>query len=249
LYLKDAFGKIGSLLGTRLGHYLDERAYGRCQGLCAPSDSAAEAARSFFNGEVEVIPNPIDIDRFKPAQNREGAFRAKYCPDGKVLAVIVGRLAREKNLDLICEHLGNDDRINTVFVGDGPYGEHLKRRWNATSTGFLRGDKLMAAYQQADVFVQLSKVETFGLTLLEAMASGLPAVVLRSRGFAGMIPPGNGVEVLEKEELSTLADRCVAVVADPERHRQSSRLAREYVHHLSADNVLPKFVEFHRCFV
>jgi glycosyltransferase involved in cell wall biosynthesis len=248
LYLKNAFGRLGNLLGVRLGRFLDKRAYGGCLGLCAPSDSAARAARAFFGGEITVIPNAIEVGHFRPAKTREGAFRAKYCPEGEVLAVVVGRVAREKNLDLVCEHLGQNERIKTVFVGDGPYGEHLRRRWNATVTGFLRGQELLAAFQQADVFVQLSVAETFGVSLLEAMASGLPAVILRSPGLAEMIPPDNGVEVIEQEQLPSLADRCVALVEDRERYERFSLRAREFVRQLSAEHVFPQFVEFHRKF-
>ena len=78
------------------------------------------------------------------------------------------------------------------------------------------------------------------------MASGLPAVVLRSQGFAGRIPPGNGVDVIDEQELPDLADRCVALVRDKQRHDMFSKSARTFVEQLSTDHVLPRFMDFHR---
>ncbi len=248
LYGASAFGRPGDWLGAKVGRYFDRHAYEHCRAICVPTESAAETPKTYFRGEIAVIPNPIDVGCFTPGPTREGAFRDKYNHDGKVLVVVVGRVAREKNLDLVCAHLGTDERVNTVFVGDGPYARHLRRKWDATVTGFLAGDNLLAAYRQADVFVQLSVAETFGLTLVEAMSSGLPAVVLRSRGFAGHIPPGNGVDVIEHQELPRLGDRCVALVSDRQRHQDFSERARAFVQRLNADTVLPEFMEFHRAF-
>lgn len=233
-------------LADATARFIDTRAYGGCHALCAPSASAAEAAKSFYKGEVTVIPNPIDVGHFRPAAERRGAFRERYGSGGKVLAVVVGRVSREKNVDLVCRHLLHDDRISTVFVGDGPYSDSLRRRWNAAVTGFLHGEELLAAYQQADVFVQLSVLETFGLTLAEAMASGLPAIVLRAGGVVRELSADNGVEVIEEDELPQLADRCVALVADQDRHQERSHAARAFAEQLAPDNVLPKFLELHK---
>jgi len=239
----------GRLAGS-VARFLDKRAYGDCKAMCAPSVTAAKAAnRSFFEGEVAVIPNAIDVDRFQPKQDRQGAFRDKYCANGQVLAVVIGRVAREKNVDLVCEHLVHDKRISTVFVGDGPCSEELKRKWGAQVTGFLHGDELIAAYQQADVFVQLSVLETFGLTLAEAMACGLPSVVLRSGGLAGTISPGNGVDVIGEDELPDLANRCVELVSDKQRHRAYADAARAFAEQMAPGVILPRFVELHRSVV
>lgn len=241
--------RLKGMPARRVAAIIDRRAYGHCQAMWAPSESAAEAARSFYKGDVNVIPYPIDVNRFYPAPNREGAFRRKYAPDGKILVAVIGRVAKEKNLDLLCRHLLHDDRIRTVFVGDGPQRRHLERRYGATVTGFLHGDDLLAAYQQADLFVQLSVKETFGLTLAEAAAAGLPAVVLRSRAFVDHTHNDSGVEVIEPEELPTLADRCVALVADRDRHAAYARKNRLLAEQFSADVLLPKFIALHAALV
>jgi glycosyltransferase involved in cell wall biosynthesis len=104
-------------------------------------------------------------------------------------------------------------------------------------TGFLYGEDLLATYQQSDLFVQLSTTETFGLCLVEALACGLPAVVLRSPGLTENLPPGHGVEVLEWDGVPTLGNRCLKLVSDKERHR-------EFALRCGADAVLPEWVGF-----
>lgn len=246
LYGQSVLGSPGGWLGKKVALMFDQAAYGRCLAVCAPSTTAQATVKTFYRGPTEIIPNPVDVGRFRPSPSRAGGFREQYCGDRRLLAAVVGRVAKEKNLDLVCELLGQDERVQTVFVGDGPYAKTLRKRWNAKVTGFLHGAALLEAYQQSDVFVQLSTSETFGLSLVEALACGLPAMVLRSQGLAGCCTSESGVEVLEREDLPTLADRCVSLVCDREQHRARSRRVREFALTLGVDVVIPKFIEFHR---
>ncbi|MCH8966062.1 MAG: glycosyltransferase [Planctomycetes bacterium] len=248
IYGQSLAGSPGKWLGNRAGLTCDKLAYGRCQAMYVPSATAYDSAREFFRGDIEVIPHPVDVERFRPAPNRSGDFKSQYCPNGAVLVAAVGRVAKEKNLDRMCELLGGDKRIKLVLVGDGPYSDSLRARWNVPITGFLGGKELIDAFQQADVFVQLSRTETYGLALIESMACGLPAVVLKGNGLANMLPPDSGVDLLEEEDLPTLADRCVALVADVKRHREQARRAREFALTLGPDVAIPKFEAFHRRF-
>jgi glycosyltransferase involved in cell wall biosynthesis len=246
VYGRSLLGAPGAKLARHIACWFDKRAYRSCRALGAPSVSASETARRFFPGEPVVLPYPLNLGRFQPAPSRGGAFREQYGRKGAVLAVVVGRAAKEKNLDLICELLLHDPRLNVVFVGDGPHRPAVERRWGARFTGFLHGDELKEAYQQSDLFVQLSVTETFGLCLAEAMACGLPAVVLRAPGFVESIPPGQGVDVLETDELPQLADRCVALCADPAIHQEHGRRAHQFAQRSAPEIVLPKFIDLHR---
>ena len=245
LYGQSLLGRPGAWLGGVISRTCDKLAYGHCEALSVPSPSAAESTKNFFAGTAEVIPHPIDVNWFRPGSSRSGSFRDKYLTRGKILAAIVGRVAKEKNLDLICELLGEDERIDTVFVGDGPYAPALIEKWGARVTGFLHGPELLAAYQQSDLFIQLSTTETFGLSLAEALSCGLPAVVVRSRGFVENLHSGQGVEILDHHELPTLGDRCVALTADSNRYEETSRRARDLGLRCAADAVLPRFRAFH----
>ncbi len=135
----------------------------------------------------------VDTRRFHPGY-RSHEWRARFGigPDD-LLVAYVGRLAPEKNLHLLMaawESLsgmvrGADGRnVALSFVGDGLMEEEIGRRalWNAHLTGPLEGTELATAYASADVFLFPSSTETFGNCLLEAMASGVPAVAVRGGG-------------------------------------------------------------------
>ena len=115
-------------------------------------------------------------------------------------------------------------------------------------TGFLHGRQLVDAYLLADVYVQISRSETYGLCLMEALACGLPAVILRAPGLAANLPPDCGADVLEPEELSTMANRCVALVSDRDRYQEHACQARAFAIKNVADGDLARCMDFHKAF-
>lgn len=119
--------------------------------------------RGFSN--VKLWPRGVDAELFRP---RTGAALGLSRP----VFLTVSRLAVEKNLE---DFLSLDLPGSKVVVGDGPSRPGLERKFpNAIFLGALRGEKLAEIYAEADVFVFPSRTDTFGLVLLEALASGLP---------------------------------------------------------------------------
>jgi glycosyltransferase involved in cell wall biosynthesis len=125
-----------------------------------------------------VVGRGIDTALFTPARRSDALRRSWGCGPDTLVALHVGRLAPEKNLDLFftaaraMQELGRDVRI--VAVGDGP--EAARRRAahaDCIFTGSRTGEDLAAHYASADVFLFPSLTETFGNVTLEAMASGL----------------------------------------------------------------------------
>lgn len=107
--------------------------------------------------------------------------------DGKV-ALYVGRVAVEKNLEAFFR-LDCDAR--KVVVGDGPSLDEFKAAYpEVLFTGALVGDALAEAYASADVFVFPSRTDTFGIVMLEAMASGLPIAAFPVTGPVDVVEPG-----------------------------------------------------------
>lgn len=246
VYGRSMLGPPGAWLGETLMRSIDRRAFKKCDMMFVASDAAQEETRKFYAGPTTRIPIAVDLDRFRPAADRAGAFRRKYQRDGTALVIWVGRMAKEKNLDQVCELLLHDERISLVFVGDGPYREELQKRWDVPVTGFLHGQELIEAFQQADMFVHLSKTESFGLSLVEALATGLPAIVLKAGGFVETLDTRPGIQILDPQELSSLGDRCVALAADKEAHVRAAADAREIARVCSAENLVPTFLEHHR---
>lgn len=136
--------------------------------LCATASLAAELrARGF--GHVVPWSRGIDLERFTPDITGEPeAWEGLPRP----IFLVAGRVAVEKNLEAF---LSLDLPGSKVVVGDGPQRAALERRFpNAHFAGWRENGRLARSYAVADVFVFPSRTDTFGLVLLEALASGTP---------------------------------------------------------------------------
>jgi len=118
----------------------------------------------------------------------------------------VGRVAVEKNLPAF---LDLDLPGSKVVVGDGPDRAELQRKYpNVLFTGTKTGEDLARAYAQADVFVFPSKTDTFGNTILEALASGVPVAAYPVMGPIDIIEEGSGAGALNHD----LREACLAAL-------------------------------------
>ncbi len=103
----------------------------------------------------------------------------------------VGRVAKEKNLEALLEL---DLPGSTVIGGDGPERGSFERRYpRAHFLGALHGEALAQVYASADVFVFPSRTDTFGIVMIEALASGLPVAAFPVPGPIDVVGPGAGV--------------------------------------------------------
>ncbi|MFI4935985.1 MAG: glycosyltransferase family 4 protein [Caulobacterales bacterium] len=121
----------------------------------------------------------------------------------------VGRVAVEKNIEAF---VSLDLPGTKVVVGDGPQREELAAKYPAVKfLGPKFGDDLAIAYANADVFVFPSLTDTFGLVLLEAMASGTPVAAFSAPGPIDLIP-NSGAGTLAPGQETGLADACLAAL-------------------------------------
>lgn len=139
----------------------------------------------------------VDADLFRPRHDRP----ALDLP--RPICLYVGRVAPEKNLPAF---LSLDLPGSKVVVGEGPTRPALEREFSdAHFLGFLEGEALAEIYSAADVFVFPSRTDTFGIVLLEALASGLPVAAYPVTGPTDVIGEA-GVGVLDEDlRLATLA--------------------------------------------
>jgi glycosyltransferase involved in cell wall biosynthesis len=123
----------------------------------------------------------VDTEMFRPRNIR------RFGSDAPVF-LYVGRVSREKNIEAF---LSADLPGKKVVVGDGPHLEALRSAFpDATFTGALTGEALAEAYASSDVFVFPSLTDTFGLVLLEALASGVPVAAYPVTGPLDILIPG-----------------------------------------------------------
>lgn len=179
-----AAGRIaGSIAAAAMRVYLSHY-YRRADLVLSPSRATADALRGWIRRPIRVLGRGVDSTLFHPARRN----RSRSEP---IRALYVGRVAVEKGLDALVPLLHRHPEISLTVVGDGPWLAEMRRRLPAARfTGTLRGEDLAVEYANADFFVFPSKTDTFGNVILEAMSSGLPAVVTDRGGPAEIVRDG-----------------------------------------------------------
>jgi len=208
---------------------------------------------------LRVVGRGVDTTLFTPMR-RDESLRARWGagPEDPVVCC-VGRLAAEKNLDLLVETFealcaargpGDGRDLHLVFVGDGPLRAALGERCpQAVFAGQRSGEDLATHYASADFFVFPSMTETFGNVVTEAMASGLPVLAYDHAAASQLIEPGrNGLRVPFGD-----AQRFVGAALDAARDRAAlERLgaaARATALGLGWDGVVERFEQVLRAAV
>jgi len=175
----------------------------------AVSKSAAVFASRFFPGEFHVIPNGVDIERFSPNGPRPPGRRAPSI-------LFVGSLEQRKGLDVLITAVALlRDRLDPpprlTIVGDGSLRRRILRdarraRIDLTWLGTVAHDEIPNCYRAADVLVAPAIYgESFGIVLLEALASGIPVVASRIEGFAEVLEGCRSARLVQPGDARALA--------------------------------------------
>ncbi len=136
----------------------------------------------------------VNSNRFHPRHAR-AEWRARLLngrPPDSLLCIYVGRLAAEKRVDLLLE-TARTPGIALTIIGDGAMRAELEQLFDGTDThftGYLYGDELAHAFASADAFMFTGGHETFGQVVQEAMASGLPPIIINQGGITDLVSDG-----------------------------------------------------------
>jgi glycosyltransferase involved in cell wall biosynthesis len=195
------------------------------QAVMAATPALASELRSRGFRNVVLWPRGVDAAHFHPRAADLGLPRPVF--------LCVGRVAVEKNLEAF---LDLDLPGTKLIVGDGPARAALARKYpQAVFPGARQGEELAQAYAAADVFVFPSKTDTFGLVLLEALASGLPVAafpVTGPRDVIGAAPGGALNDDLQVACLSALTISRQACLEFAARHTWEAS-ARAFVDNIT----------------
>lgn len=190
--------------------------------------------RGFDPARLALLPRGVDASFFHPAK-RDGRFWHRFGINGSFKFLYVGRVSREKNLDSLCEaflaFLATGRSAQLVIVGDGPCLKELARRYRHPEvlfTGFLHGEDLARAYAGSDVFVFPSTTDTFGNVVLEAQASGLPAIVSDQGGPQEIVGARNSGLVVPAGEPGAFTRAMVRLFEDPALAAEMGALGLEH---------------------
>jgi len=221
--------------------------YGQMDTIYAPSRSTAQdlTERGIKAERIVVHPRGVDAERFHP--DSEGRFFEDLGLARQFKILYVGRVSREKSLDVLAESFRQVHRhrpdARLVIVGDGPYLEEMRAQTAdlpVIFTGYLQGDALTSAYAGADLFVFPSATDTFGNVVLEAQASGLPVVVTSSGGPREAMQPGRTGLVVAPYDPKALAMSVLDLMLDRERLASMAGLARKFAAQTSFDQAFLK---------
>jgi len=172
----------GKMISPRAAEKLSAFYCNACSGIVVPSDRIKNLLWKYgVKKPIEVIGTGIDLKKYEMG-NRD-AFRAKYVLQGSFVCLYVGRLGKEKKVDVAmrCFAKAKIPNKKLLLVGGGPYKpelEQLAKELNILDkvvfAGIVRNDEIADAYAAGDVFTFASQSETQGLVVLEAEAAGLP---------------------------------------------------------------------------
>lgn len=184
----------------------------KTQQVIVPTKKVEELLKKYEITEpISVIPTGIDLKRFQNVLSKEERNRRReelgISKDSKVL-VSIGRLAKEKNLEEILiyfQKLTKEEltfKLKLLIVGDGPDRERLEGiaktlqlQEKVVFTGMVTPEEVAQYYQLGDVFVCASNSETQGITYIEALASGIPALCRKDACLDSVITDGyNGFQ-------------------------------------------------------
>lgn len=215
---------------------------------------------------VSALKAGCDTRQFSPAKADASVWRQFDLPGGPsetnetsettVKAVFCGRVSVEKNLPMLVDvwkraharlaKAGVDARL--VVIGDGPYREKMQRqlrKHGGVFAGFRHGDELSAMYASADAFCFPSETDTLGQAVMEAQASGLPAIVATEGGPKEIVEHGQTGYAIDAADEQAWEDAIVELLSDADRRRAMGERAVERMGAFSVDAMFDDFWSTH----
>jgi phosphatidylinositol alpha 1,6-mannosyltransferase len=197
-----------------------------------PGEAVARELERRGIGRPIVWGRGVDTVHFHPARRSAGWRRWLAGADDTAVVLHVGRLAPEKNIDVLAEAwIAARERVGQratfVLAGEGPETRRLITHlpW-VRQLGFLDRGKLADVYASADICVLPSRTETCGLVALEAMASGLAVVAADAGGFRESITHGQNGVLVAPEDATGFAAEILSLVIAPQRRAEIAKAAR-----------------------
>ncbi len=206
---------------------------GRLDARIAVSASAERFAVRYFPGSYEIIPNGVDCERFNPDVEPLARWR-----DNRLNVLFVGRMDRRKGLPDLFRALSVAQRktkrgVRLILVGEGKLRGMLTPKpldfhgAEIVSVGRVDPAVIPRYYRTADIFcAPATGQESFGIVLLEAMASGIPVIASAIPGFRHVVTHGREGFLVPPHTPAALADAILELGSDPTLRRDLGALGR-----------------------
>lgn len=234
------FSRLGFLAST--AEHFAWRYVDYCKQFCdrlvvTSPDMHQRLSKAGF-GRLDTVPLGVNLDLFRPATSQE--------PSAETQVLSVGRLSREKDLSTLIEAVKLlPERYRLTVVGDGPVRERLvaDAAGHEDRISFLGampyGERLAETYRNADIVAVPSPNETFNLTVLEGLASGVPVVAIEQGGPRDLVTP----EVGELAKPSNPADFARKIERLASRNVDSDACRRLVEEHYSWERTFDRLLD------
>lgn len=219
--------------------------------------AVSEPARVFFNKyfpeyPLRVIPNGIDLKTFRP-----GFAPIRHLRDERINVVFVGRLEKRKGLvDLLRGYQFMKARFadcRLIIVGSGPLKSQVEsfiadhRLPDVVMAGYVPESVLPRYYSSADIFcAPATGAESFGIVLLEAMASGLPIVATEVPGYMSVLEPGRDSLTVRPKGWAELGAALLILARDADLRRRLGAHGLERAQRFSWQSVASEVIEVYQ---
>ncbi|KAI5919180.1 hypothetical protein F4810DRAFT_688725 [Camillea tinctor] len=189
--------------------------------------------------KLSVLRRGVNTDGFHPRRRNE-ELRRQWAPNGELILFTCSRLAGEKGFGFLAQatnelHKRHLD-FKLVIVGGNRNSvveeeikemfEPLRESGKVIFTGFKVGEELTSHYASADIFLHCSVTETFGLVVLEAMASGVPVVARDEGGPSDIIDQGKSGFLVPPDDLEGFVQKALELADDPGLRQRVSQAGR-----------------------
>lgn len=251
-YLPGVLGRYttGRKAGKKAVAEFSRTILNRTDRVIAPTGKVKDILSTYqVKPAIDVIPSGIDLRKFSGTLSRgekDARKEALGIPKQNKVLVSVGRLAKEKNLEEILEYFARllaegRENLTLLIAGDGPDRENLEHQSkqlgieeNVCFTGMVAPKEVWAYYQLGDIFVCASKSETQGITYIEALASGVPALCRKDECLDGVIADGcNGFQY---ETYEYFRMHLLYLLENEERRQEMAKMAKEMAEEFSTWN-------------
>jgi 1,2-diacylglycerol 3-alpha-glucosyltransferase len=204
-----------------------------------------------FSKDVMPISCGIDLERFKPTNDGLYLKRIFAVPNNKPVLLYVGRLDKEKRIDIILRALPDILRVTSVHLvlaGIGKEKQKLEELTEklgiqkaVTFTGFVPDKDLQNIYRIADLFVIAGIAELQSIVTMEAMASGLPVVAVNAMALPELVHDGENGYLFPDGDSQMLAEKVIAILSNQTMRAQMSKKSLEIIKDHDINKIVEKY--------
>ena len=245
--------------GQRIFYKYIRSLYKRATVITGPSPKSHEyLINAGLLRNVEIIPNPVDVDRFSienvNPEDIDNIKKIYNIPGNAFIGCIISRVGKEKSIDVLLNYIEKYSKVNNNFrfliVGDGPAKSDLELQAKKLGidnivifTGKIPNNKLLPYYAACDVFLTASLSDTNSISMLEAMSMGLPIIQRNDPINKGQVIENVNGFIFNDETSFIEKLNTVYNMTSEERAELKKRVRNSVIHSNTKNNMAAKIVD------